>query len=119
MLLNLPTQLGNEIHGKLHADYSSRPKHNKEYRTMLRTRETWAKRERCVNNVVYSRMAHKNKWTFADGSLNRACDHRSHTRRFCARFVEIDAVIKLAMLSLSASLGGGKAYNTWKYWVKA
>jgi hypothetical protein len=88
MLLNLPTQLGNEIHGKLHADYSSRPKHNKEYRTMLRTRETWAKRERCVNNVVYSRMAHKNKWTFADGSLNRACDHRSHTRRFCARFVE-------------------------------
>lgn len=103
---------------KFNADYFDTPSHVELYACMLRRREVYVTRDMCVGNVTHTRRSEPNQWKKANGDKQKACDTCVNTRRFCARAVKVDDVVKLGFFPVHRDKGQSGGWEELRHWVK-
>lgn len=116
-LSDFPPNIRTSFVSKFSADFLTKPRHIKQYASMLRNRETYLTRDLCVGNVTYWGRNEPSKWTKTGGDKELTCDTCINRGRLCARIVMVGSDVKLVFYPLPESSRADVAWNELRYWA--
>jgi hypothetical protein len=104
---------------KFEEDFLSNDARRKIYHTMLRAKEKYVEYGCCLNMRQYLRSTRPGDYSKADGNTARACNFCIKTKRLCAKLVEVEEEIRLAIYPLPAgSRASTVKWDDLEYWVR-
>jgi hypothetical protein len=103
---------------KLYGMYTSSNSREKAYGSLLRNYRNYLDGKRCVNNKVINRSRYEMTFELAAENKMRACDQCTRAGRLCARLIEEEGTIKMALYPLATKFRQMVSWKELGFWVR-